>query len=228
MPSIPVVTEKQIIKETDVINDLVKPVALDDRFSYTYGYMLYTTLQQQGFGNLDASYFAKGALDAQRQKGFFTQEEMGKILYEVQTNMLQIAQQELEALAEQNLKTAQEFLATNGTREQVKSTESGLQYEVLSVGEGQTPTEESIVEVDYQILLPNGRVVDSSYERGQSSTFQLKAIMVPGFIEGVKLMSVGSKYRFWIHPDLAYGKEGTQTIEPNTLLIVEVELKAIK
>ncbi len=228
MPSIPVVTEKQIIKETDVINDLVKPVELDDRFSYTYGYMLYTTLQQQGFGNLNASYFAKGALDAQRQKGFFTQEEMGKILYEVQTNMLQIAQQELEALAEQNLKTAQEFLATNGTREQVKSTESGLQYEVLSVGEGQTPTEESIVEVDYQILLPNGRVVDSSYERGQSSTFQLKAIMVPGFIEGVKLMSVGSKYRFWIHPDLAYGKEGTQTIEPNTLLIVEVELKAIK
>ncbi|HBO36940.1 MAG TPA: peptidylprolyl isomerase, partial [Sphaerochaeta sp.] len=228
MPSIPVVTEKQIIKETDVINDLVKPVELDDRFSYTYGYMLYTTLQQQGFGNLDASYFAKGALDAQRQKGFFTQEEMGKILYEVQTNMLQIAQQELEALAEQNLKTAQEFLATNGTREQVKSTESGLQYEVLSVGEGQTPTEENIVEVDYQILLPNGRVVDSSYERGQSSTFQLKAIMVPGFIEGVKLMSVGSKYRFWIHPDLAYGKEGTQTIEPNTLLIVEVELKAIK
>jgi len=228
MPSIPVVTEKQIIKETDVINDLVKPVELDDRFSYTYGYMLYTTLQQQGFGNLDASYFAKGALDAQRQKGFFTQEEMGKILYEVQTNMLQIAQQELEALAEQNLKTAQEFLATNGTREQVKSTESGLQYEVLSVGEGQTPTEESIVEVDYQILLPNGRVVDSSYERGQSSTFQLKAIMVPGFIEGVKLMSVGSKYRFWIHPDLAYGKEGTQTIEPNTLLIVEVELKAIR
>ncbi|MGE4524349.1 MAG: FKBP-type peptidyl-prolyl cis-trans isomerase [Sphaerochaeta sp.] len=228
MPSIPVVTEKQIIKETDVINDLVKPVELDDRFSYTYGYMLYTTLQQQGFGNLDASYFAKGALDAQRQKGFFTQEEMGAILYEVQTNMLQIAQQELEALAEQNLKTAQEFLATNGTREQVKSTESGLQYEVLSVGEGQTPTEESIVEVDYQILLPNGRVVDSSYERGQSSTFQLKAIMVPGFIEGVKLMSVGSKYRFWIHPDLAYGKEGTQTIEPNTLLIVEVELKAIR
>jgi len=228
MPSIPVVTEKQIIKETDVINDLVKPVELDDRFSYTYGYMLYTTLQQQGFGNLNASYFAKGALDAQRQKGFFTQEEMGAILYEVQTNMLQIAQQELEALAEQNLKTAQEFLATNGTREQVKSTESGLQYEVLSVGEGQTPTEESIVEVDYQILLPNGRVVDSSYERGQSSTFQLKAIMVPGFIEGVKLMSVGSKYRFWIHPDLAYGKEGTQTIEPNTLLIVEVELKAIR
>jgi FKBP-type peptidyl-prolyl cis-trans isomerase len=120
--------------------------------------MLYTTLQQQGFGNLNASYFAKGALDAQRQKGFFTQEEMGKILYEVQTNMLQIAQQELEALAEQNLKTAQEFLATNGTREQVKSTESGLQYEVLSVGEGQTPTEESIVEVDYQIQIGRAHV----------------------------------------------------------------------
>jgi len=228
VPSIPSVTEKPIIKETDVINDMLKPVDLDDRFSYTYGYMLYATLKQQGFGNLDASYFAKGALDAVNQKGFFSQEEMNQILYEVQTNMLQIAQQELEALAEKNLKSAQDFLASNSTRENVKSTQSGLQYEVLLAGEGENPSEESIVEVDYQILLPNGQVADSSYERNQSSSFQLKAIMVRGFIEGVKLMNVGSKYRFWIHPDLAYGKEGTQTIEPNTLLIVEVELKAIK
>jgi FKBP-type peptidyl-prolyl cis-trans isomerase len=146
----------------------------------------------------------------------------------VQTNMLQIAQQELEVLAEKNLKTAEDFLANNATREKVNSTESGLQYEVLAEGQGDMPTEESIVEVDYQIMLSNGRIIDSSYERSQSSTFQLKAIMVPGFIEGVKLMNVGSKYRFWIHPDLAYGKDGTQTIEPNTLLIVEVELKAIK
>lgn len=226
--SIPAVAEKPIIKETDVINDLVKPVDLDDRFSYTYGYMLYATLQHQGFGNLDASYFAKGALDADKQKGFFSQEEMNQILYEVQTNMLQIAQQERDALAEKNLKSAQDFLASNAGRENVETTDSGLQYEVLHIGEGENPTDESIVEVDYQILLPNGQVVDSSYERNQSSTFQLKAIMVQGFIEGVKLMNVGSKYRFWIHPDLAYGKDGTQTIEPNTLLIVEVELKAIK
>lgn len=228
LPSVPVVTQKPIIKETDVINDLVKPIDLDDRFSYTYGYKLYATLLQQGFGNLDASYFAKGALDSEKQKGFFTQEEMSQILYEVQTNMLRIAQQELEVLAEKNLKTAQDFLASNATREKVKTTPSGLQYEVLSEGQGDMPTGESIVEVDYQIMLSNGRVIDSSYERSQSSTFQLKAIMVPGFIEGVKLMTVGSKYRFWIHPDLAYGKDGTQTIEPNTLLIVEVELKAIK
>ncbi len=228
LPSVPLVTEKPIIKETDVINDLVKPSDLDDRFSYTYGYMLFSTMRQQGFGNLDASYFAKGALDARNEKGFFSQEEMSQILYEVQTNMLQIAQQELEALAEKNLSTARDFLASNAKRENVKVTESGLQYEVLTEGTGQMPTEESLVEVHYQILSPNGRVIDSSHERGQSSTFQLKAIMVPGFIEGVKLMNVGSKYRFWIHPDLAYGKEGTQTIEPNTLLIVEVELKAIK
>jgi FKBP-type peptidyl-prolyl cis-trans isomerase FkpA len=227
-PSVPAATQKPIIRETDLINDLVKPVDLDDRFSYTYGYMLYATLQQQGFGNLDASYFAKGALDSAKQKGFFSQEEMSQILYEVQTNMLQIAQQELEVLAEKNLKTAEDFLANNATREKVNSTESGLQYEVLAEGQGDMPTEESIVEVDYQIMLSNGRIIDSSYERSQSSTFQLKAIMVPGFIEGVKLMNVGSKYRFWIHPDLAYGKDGTQTIEPNTLLIVEVELKAIK
>lgn len=77
-------------------------------------------------------------------------------------------------------------------------------------------------------MMLNGKIIDSSYERKQSSTFQLEAIMVPGFIEGVKLMQVGAKYRFWIHPDLAYGVEGTETIEPNTLLIIEVELKSIR
>lgn len=85
-----------------------------------------------------------------------------------------------------------------------------------------------MVEVDYQIMLLNGKIIDSSYEREQSSTFLLEAIMVPGFIEGVKLMKEGAKYRFWIHPDFAYGKEGTETIEPNTLLIIEVELKSIR
>lgn len=227
-PVVPMVAAKPIIKETDVINDQAKPVDLDDRFSYTYGYMLFTTLQQQGFGNLDASYFAKGALDAAKKKGFFSQDEMNQILYEVQTNMLQIAEQEIQALGEKNLKIAEDFLASNATREKVQTTASGLQYEVLVLGDGGTPTEESIVEVDYQILLPNGKVIDSSYERKQSSSFQLKAIMVSGFIEGVKLMKAGSKYRFWIHPKLAYGKEGTQAVEPNTLLIVEVELKGVK
>jgi len=219
---------EKTVEIRDAIADLEKPISLDDRFSYTYGYMLFTTLQQQGFDNLNDSYFAKGALDAGENVGLFSQEEMAQILHEVQTNLLQKAQQERAKVAADNLKAAEDFLASNKTQEGVEVTDSGLQYRILSQGKGEKPSEESIVEVDYQILLLNGRVIDSSYERGQSSSFQLKAIMVPGFIEGVKLMETGSKYRFWIHPNLAYGEEGTQAVDPNSLIIVEVELKAVK
>jgi len=219
---------EKTVEIRDAISDLEKPLSLDDRFSYTYGYMLFTTLQQQGFDNLSSTYFAKGALDSGKNTGFFSQEEMTQILHEVQTNLLQKAQQERAKIAAENLQAAEDFLSSNGKQEGVVATESGLQYRVLVQGSGEKPSEESIIEVDYQIMLLNGRVIDSSYERKQSSSFQLQAIMVPGFIEGVKLMETGSKYRFWIHPSLAYGVEGTQAVDPNSLLIVEVELKAIK
>lgn len=224
-----VVQQKTIVEETDVIGDLEKPTNMEDRFSYTYGYLLYSSMvQQKGFSDLQASYFAKGILDADKGAGFYTQEEMSQTLYEVQTKLLQIAQEEMEAISQANLKVAEEFLETNKKRNSVVTTDSGLQYEILAEGEGERPTEESMVEVDYQIMLLNGKIIDSSYERNQSSSFLLEAIMVPGFIEGVKLMQEGAKYRFWIHPDLAYGKEGTETIEPNTLLIIEVELKSVR
>lgn len=216
------------VKTTDVIHDLTRPTDLRSRFSYTYGYMLYTTMvQQQGFEDLDPSYFAKGVLDSGKGSGFFTQDEMTRTLYEVQIQLLRIAQEELEAIAQKNLEKAEEFLKANKERENVQTTQSGLQYQVLVEGEGLKPSELSMVEIDYTIMLLNGMVIDSSQERGQSSTFQLQAVRVPGFIEGVKLMQVGSKYRFWIHPNLAYGKDGSQAVEANSLLIVEVELKAV-
>ena len=227
-PSLPAVQTKTEIVVTDAIKDKPRPVSLDERFSYTYGYMLFSTMREQGFDNLDSEFFAKGALDAQMGSGYFSQDEMSKVLYEVQNKMLEIAQIEQDALASENLERAESFLALNKDQKGVKVTASGLQYKVLTEGQGIKPTDVQMVEVDYQMLLLNGRVVDSSYERGQSSRFQLQAIGVPGFIEGVKLMSEGSKYQFWIHPKLGYGKEGTQSIDPNTLLIVQVELKSVE
>ena len=227
-PSAPVVQTKTEIVVTDSIKDKPKPVSLDERFSYTYGYMLYSTMRQQGFDSLDSEFFAKGALDAQKGSGFFSQEEMSKVLYEVQNKMLEIAQIEQDAIAGVNLERAESFLALNKDQKGVQVTDSGLQYKVLLEGQGAKPTGEQMVEVDYQMILLNGQVVDSSYERGHSSRFQLKAIGVPGFIEGVKLMNEGSTYQFWIHPNLGYGKEGTQSVDPNTLLIVQVELKSVE
>ena len=227
-PSLPPIQATAEIVPAPSIQDMAKPISLDDRFSYTYGYMLYSSLRQQGFDNLDSEFFAKGALDAQTGSGFFSQEEMSKVLYEVQNKMLEIAQTEQNAIATQNLERAESFLELNKNQKDIQVTPSGLQYKVLLEGQGPKPTEDQMVEVDYQMILLNGRVVDSSYERGQASRFQLGAIGVPGFVEGVKLMSEGSKYQFWIHPDLGYGIEGTQTIDPNTLLIVQVELKSVE
>jgi FKBP-type peptidyl-prolyl cis-trans isomerase len=214
--------------DTPAIKDLPIPSSADDRFSYTYGYMLFATMKQQGFESMDSDYFAKGVWDAGNGKRFFSQEEMSQILHEVQEKMLEHAQAELQAMAEENLEEAETFLATNKQRAEVNTTDSGLQYQVLREGTGISPTEESVVDLDYQILLLDGTVLDSSYERGYSATFQLKEIKVPGFIEGVQLMKAGAKYRFWIHPSLGYGEDGTQTIEPNSLLIIDVELKSVK
>ncbi len=227
-PNLTVAETKAEVVFTDSIKDKPKPVTLDERFSYTYGYMLYSTMRQQGFDSLDSEFFAKGALDAQAGSGYFTQDEMSKVLYEVQNKMLEIAQIEQKAIATENLERAESFLALNKDQKGVKVTDSGLQYKVLAEGQGAKPTGDQMVELDYQMVLLSGKVVDSSYERGHPSRFQLKAIGVPGFIEGVKLMSEGSKYQFWIHPELGYGEEGTQAIDPNTLLIVQVELKSVQ
>ncbi len=217
-----------VVSSSDSIKDLPVPTSMEDRFSYTYGYMLFATMKQQGFDSMDSSYFAKGAWDAGNGNRYFTQEQMSQILHEVQTKMLEQAQAETDALAAKNLSEAESFLSVNKTRENVTTTTSGLQYQVLRDGSGETPSPEDIVDIDYKILLLDGTVVDSSYERGYSSSLQLKTMKVPGFVEGIELMTPGSSYRFWLPPDLGYGKDGTQSIGPNALLIAEVELKSVK
>ncbi len=217
-----------VVQQADGIEALSKPDTLEERFSYTYGYMLFNTLlQQQGFGDLDERYFAKGAIDAAHRSSFFSQNEMAQTLYEVQTQLLQIAQQEVEALAQANLEDAELFLETNKDNEGVVTTESGLQYEVIAEGSGPHPAPESAVTLDYTISLIGGRVVDSSAGRGGGVSLRLGNLEVKGFVEGVLLMQAGGHYRFFLHPSLAWGKEGNQLVEPNTLLIVDVVLHSI-
>lgn len=226
--TIPLVQTKTEVVVTDSILNKPRPSTLDERFSYTYGYMVFSTMIQQGFDNLDSEFFAKGALDASTDTGYLSQDEMVAVLYEVQNKMLTTAQREQDALASENLEHAVAFLTLNKVQKDVHETDSGLQYRVLVEGQGAMPSSEGMVEVDYQIGLLSGQIIDSSYERGHSSRFQLEAVGVPGFIEGVKLMNVGSKYEFWIHPNLAYGREGTQNIAPNSLLVVQVELRGVE
>ena len=132
---------------------------------------------------------------------------------------------------ERNLKTAEEFLAENGKRAGVNTTESGLQYEVLAEGpaDGKSPTDADIVKVHYRGTLIDGTEFDSSYARNEPVEFPL-AQVIAGWTEGVQLMSEGDKFKFFIPPHLAYGETGTPggPIGPNEALIFDVELLEVK
>ncbi|MDP9142321.1 MAG: FKBP-type peptidyl-prolyl cis-trans isomerase [Pseudomonadota bacterium] len=135
---------------------------------------------------------------------------------------------EREAQSAKSKEAGDAFLAENGKKAGVKTTASGLQYEVLTEGTGANPTAESRVTVHYKGTLINGEEFDSSYSRGQPVTFPL-ANVIPGWTEGVQLMKSGSKYKFVIPAALAYGERGAGVkIGPNETLIFEVELISIE
>ena len=120
------------------------------------------------------------------------------------------------------------FLAENAERDGVSVTDSGLQYEVLTEGDGDKPTEEDTVSVHYVGTLMDGTEFDSSIARGEPASFPLKGV-IPGWTEGLQLMDVGSKYRFVIPSELAYGERGAgEAIGPGETLVFEVELLEIK
>lgn len=130
--------------------------------------------------------------------------------------------------AEANQKAGEEFLEQNKTKEGVISLESGLQYLVLKEGEGPKPTATNRVTCHYHGTLIDGKIFDSSVQRGQPATFPLNQV-IPGWTEGVQLMSLGSKYRFFIPSNLGYGnRQVGSDIGPNSVLIFDVELLGIQ
>ena len=129
--------------------------------------------------------------------------------------------------AEANLKAGQEFLAANKQKPGVTETASGLQQEVLKEGDGPKPSVQNKVTCHYHGTLIDGTVFDSSVQRGQPAAFPLSAV-ITGWTEGVQLMSLGSKYRFFIPSHLGYGdRQVGSFIGPNSTLIFDVELLAI-
>ena len=220
------ITEEQLVATTaEGTSDL--PVSLLDRFSYGYGYLIMYNLQNEGI-LVSLGRYCDGIADSVAGIPLsYSDEEISAIFSAYQEKMYNEYSAAMAELAASNLSQAQAYLETNGKRAEVTTTASGLQYEVIIAGTGPQPTLENTVSLDYMITFLDGTTGDSSYSRGEPLVIPVSNL-IPGFIEGLSLMPVGSQYRFFIHPSLAYGENGTETIAPNSLLIFDVELHEIK
>ncbi|MCQ4163704.1 FKBP-type peptidyl-prolyl cis-trans isomerase [Tahibacter harae] len=160
------------------------------------------------------------------EKTALTQEEALKVRQDFMTKLQAKRAAEEKAKAETNKKAGDEFLAKNKGKKGVTTTASGLQYEVVKAGTGPKPKDTDTVQVHYTGTLLDGTKFDSSVDRGEPATFPLKGV-IPGWTEGLQLMPVGSKYKFYIPSNLAYGESGPPPIGPNAMLTFEVELLKI-
>ena len=156
-----------------------------------------------------------------------TTEEAGQIRKEYVEKRQAEQQAQAAAAGATNLIEGQKFLAENATKEGVQTTASGLQYKVETMGTGPRPVATDTVKVHYRGTLLDGTEFDSSYARNEPISFGLNRV-IAGWTEGVQLMPVGSKFMFYISPDLAYGEGGGGPIPPNSTLVFEVELLDIE
>lgn len=214
-------------KETEV-----KPVQLDTdgaKQAYSLGVSAgrYLGVAQDEYGKigvtLDQQLVLRGVQDAIADKVSLTDDELQTVMQSLDQQYQEKKMAMLEAEMVENIAAGKAFLAENATKEGVTVTESGLQYEVLEQGDGAKPTAEDVVKVHYSGTLTDGTKFDSSYDRGEPAQFPLNRVIV-GWTEGVQLMNVGSKYKFTIPSDLAYGEQDKGVIKPNSVLVFEVEL----
>jgi len=195
--------------------------------SYAIGMSIGHTLKGSGT-EVDMDAFVAGARDAYSgAKPKLDAKEANAARVAFMQRQMQASQAKTKKVADANAKASAAFLAANKTKPGVKTTASGLQYEVLRAGKGAKPTTTDKVTVNYRGTLIDGKEFDSSYKRQEPSTFELGQV-IPGWTEGLQLMRVGAKYRFWIPANLAYGAHGAGgVIGPNQVLIFDVELLKI-
>jgi len=192
--------------------------------SYAVGRDIGGSLQPAA-GHLDLDAFARGVEDALagRDPAIPEMEMQGALMRF--SEQIQASMQEGQAdLAAQNRLEGEQYMEVNRANPNVTTTASGLQWEVLEAGSGRRPGPEDEVTIHYRGILVDGTQFDSSYDRGEPTTFAVAGV-IEGFEEALQLMPVGSKYRFVIPSDLAYGPTGTGgVIGPDATLIFEVEL----
>ena len=203
-------------------NTYKKPETEMEKVSYSLGVNMASSVKSQGLDSIDANAVAKAFNDVFEGNDLdISEEESMTILQEF------FGKIQAEKSAKAN-EAGAAYLAENGAREEVTTTESGLQYEILVSGEGSKPTTSDQVTVHYHGTLTDGTVFDSSVDRGQPATFGVTQV-IKGWTEALQLMSVGDKWKLTIPSNLAYGDQGAGgMISPGATLIFEVELLGIK
>ncbi|CAK7040549.1 FKBP-type peptidyl-prolyl cis-trans isomerase [Parabacteroides sp. APC149_11_2_Y6] len=189
-----------------------------DKVSYALGLSIGNNFQNSGIQNLQIEDFVKGLKDVLEEKNpEISYDEAKQVINEF---FMQLQKEKLEL----NKKAGEEFLNINKGKAGVVTLPSGLQYQVLTKGTGAKPTANDKVKCHYHGTLINGTVFDSSVQRGEPAVFGVSQV-IPGWVEALQLMEVGSKWRLFIPSDLAYGEHGAgDAIEPNSALVFDVEL----
>jgi len=209
--------KKQVELTTDV-----------QKLSYALGLDLGTYFKTLG-EDLDLTILHQGVLDSyQGGQPLLSEEEAAEIQQKfVQKQQEERLKQTLEMMSK-NKQAADDFLKENAAKEGVVTTDSGLQYKILTPGDGPKPRAEDTVKVHYKGTLLDGSEFDSSYSRGEPAVFPLNQV-IPGWTEALQLMNTGTKAQIFLPPDLAYGDRGAPpVIEPGSMLIFEVELIGIE
>jgi FKBP-type peptidyl-prolyl cis-trans isomerase len=208
---------------TEQSGSMRKEVSLDndlDSVSYAIGLDIATNLKKSGFDEINSAAIAKGFDDVFGEVDPLM--EPASANQYVMNHFTKVRAKK----GDKNLKEAEAFLTENETKEGVQTTESGLQFKILTEGNGPIPTETDMVTVNYRGTLIDGTEFDASKE-GNPAQFRVNGV-IKGWTEALTMMPVGSKWELYIHPNLGYGENPRGgTIEPNDLLIFEVELLEI-
>ncbi|MDF1561088.1 MAG: FKBP-type peptidyl-prolyl cis-trans isomerase [Bacteroidales bacterium] len=194
----------------------------EDSLAYAIGIANYFYFMSDSL-EIDPVLFAKGMIDAENEKN--TLDEQTAQGY-VMTYMQNRQADQMKKAYGKNIDEGENFLAENKKREGVQETSSGLQYEVITMGTGDKPGPQDMVKVHYTGMLLDSTKFDSSLDRGEPAQFGVNQV-ITGWQEGIQLMPVGSKFKFYIPYELGYGEQGTGPIPPYSTLLFEVELLEI-
>ena len=207
-----------------------EPVELkteNDKINYSVGYRLGSDFQRQGV-EMNSAIVQKGIDDATGGgEALMTEEEMRTVMMTMATRIKAEQMEKMKKQGAENVKAGEAFLAENAGKEGVKTTDSGLQYKVITAGEGKSPQKSDKVTVHYRGTLIDGTEFDSSYSRNEPATFGVGQV-IPGWTEALQMMKEGDKWEIYIPSKLGYGERGAGAkIPPNSTLIFEVELISV-